>query len=319
MLLKTPTFWYDRSTVSCIKNMLLRPISWLYALAHHIHQILGQPQQVDIPVICIGNLTAGGGGKTPTAIATMRYIIEQDIAKKPVFLTRGYGGDEEHILRKYAPVITHKNRFEGACLAQKKGHDLIIMDDGLHNTTLHKDLKIIVVDGKAGFGNTHMIPAGPMRTHLSTGLKLADAVLIIGEDTYGTEQYLPLGATILRAHLRPDIELDREQSYVAFAGLALPDKFFGFLRNDLNAHIADTVPFPDHHPYSAQDITNLHAQAQRHNAQLITTEKDFVKLPETEQANILCLPVSLRITNTNDLALLLKRHITPNNNEGAHE
>ena len=274
MPIKTPEFWYRKnSTPSQLTEKILSPLSALYALGHHLNIKRARPKKLNIPVICVGNITAGGSGKTPTIIALMKLINEQSLCKAPYFLTRGYGGlnqntrcisihdsyqecgDEALILVKHSKTIISKNRYEGAMLASNIGADCILMDDGFQNFSLHKDLSLIVIDGYYGFGNKKLIPAGPLREPIDEAIARCNAVIIIGNDIQNTRQDIPESIPVLHAHIEPsqNIILDKSKKYIGFAGLGTPQKFHNTLKS-LGFNIVDFHEFSDHHPYNKTDI-----------------------------------------------------------------
>lgn len=300
MHLKAPSFWYnDPSLKGRCKAALLLPFSLLYLIGHKLHQLAIRPYRASIPVICVGNLVAGGSGKTPTALALMQLVRDHHWAENPCFLSRGYGGsekgpafaqrhkhrhhetgDEPLLLARHAPAIVSANRKHGAQWAEHHHHDLIIMDDGLQNPQLHKDIKIVVIDSGSGFGNKFPIPAGPLREPLRCGLKQADAFILIGEDRYNVSSLLPPEKPVFRARLDvPESWLaDRKSSYVAFCGLGRPEKFRKtILKKGLNLVHWET--YPDHHDYTRADLEYLDNLAAEKNAHLLTTEKDAQRLP----------------------------------------
>lgn len=261
-----------------------------------------QPLDIGVPVICVGNFTAGGSGKTPTAIAVAKRLIAKGV--KPVFLSKGYGGsavgplildqavhnaeevgDEPLLLCQTAPVVVAKDRRAGARMAGIEGADVIILDDGLQDPALTKTLAIAVVDGQTGIGNGMILPAGPLRARLGFQLGLADAVLVVGSGAPGDAVaakadavHLPVyRAAIGPAAKAPDLSGAR---VVGYAGIARPDKLYQSLR-DAGAVLVDTLSFPDHHEYSARDADRLLEMAASENAKLLTTEKDFVRLGNT--------------------------------------
>lgn len=309
MQFKTPSFWYPQPAQNGgALSALLTPFSWLYGLGHTLHQKRGSPKQAGIPVICVGNITAGGSGKTPTAIALSYLIRQQSKEAHPCFLTRGYGDDEQKILEQHCPVIVNADRFAGAQQAKAQDYTVVIMDDGMQNTSLHKDLTFVVIDGGMGFGNQKMIPAGPLRTPLSTGLDKADAFVLIGEDKHDIVAKLPLNKPLFRAHIKPSRLPEKEASYLAFAGLGYPQKFFSFLE-ELGLDLFETVSFPDHYAYSEDDINALIKKAEKENIRLITTEKDIVKVPEFLRPQIDVLPITLQWDNQKALVEFLKDYI----------
>lgn len=314
-MFKTPSFWFQKPG---LLSTVLTPVSWLYQAGHMINQSLqGKAYKASIPVLCVGNAIAGGGGKTPVTIALVDLIKENGIYKNPFILTRGYGrknneallvnikkhnsedvGDEPLLLAQHAPTIVSADRSEGARLAEKYGADVIIMDDGLLNQSLHKDLTFLVIDRQIDFGNNKTIPAGPLREPLSKILPKADAVITIGRAFDAADQ--PVFESALIADKKPDTGT----SYVAFAGLAIPDKFKNTLL-DLNYNVTAWHPFPDHHPYSPSDIEMLKAT----EGQLITTEKDYVRLPEDFKEKVETLPVTIQFKDTNNISKFIETHL----------
>lgn len=326
MPIKTPQFWYRPcSTPSQLTEKILSPFSTLYALGHRFNIKRARPKKVNIPVICVGNITAGGSGKTPTIIALMKLINKHSLYQTPHFLTRGYGGsnqntrcvsghdpyqdcgDEALLLVKHSKTIISKNRYEGAMLASSLGADCILMDDGFQNFSLQKDLSIIVIDGNYGFGNKKLIPAGPLREHLKEAIERCDAVIIIGDDVRNTRQDIPQSIPVLHAHIElpQNIILDKSKNYIGFAGLGTPQKFHNTLKS-LELNIVDFYEFPDHHPYNKTDIQSLNMTAKAKNAMLITTEKDFIRIPEQYKDDIKTLPIELIWDHPEDVLNLLK-------------
>lgn len=314
MILKTPSFWYKKDAASRLIATVLSPFSTLYGLGHHLHQTRVQAQTVGIPVICIGNLVAGGSGKTPTALALMDLVMTSGLAKNPCFLSRGYGGDsrgpirvdpahhtaqnvgdEPLLLARLAPTIISADRVAGALYAQEAGHDLIIMDDGLQNPTLTKNLSILVIDGASGFGNGHMIPAGPLRTPITSGMEKADIVLLIGADQHNVlTRHVPPHKTVLYAAISPVAPENPALRYVAFCGIAHPDKFRASL-TEAGLKIAAFRAYADHYPYQDEDLETLTRLAEELDARLITTTKDAVRLPARFQndGSFDTLPITL--------------------------
>lgn len=308
MPLKTPSFWYqDKAT---LKASMLRPLSWLYQFGARKHLAKSKPQAIDLPVICVGNLTAGGSGKTPTAIAIMDLIKKHGLTETPFFLSRGYGQDEEFLLRDHAAVVTEKNRFKGAKKAQANHADFLIMDDGLQNYDLQKDISFLVIDGSMGFGNRLSLPAGPLREPVKSGLKKADAVIFIGEDRHNILTTLPEGLPVFKAVFKAEDIPPKDKSYLAFAGLGYPQKFFDFLRNDCDLSVTEEMPFPDHHKYTKQDIKRIHERAVEIKAEPITTEKDFVKIVCEAAIPIHVLKIKLAWAHEDQVAHFIKEKLS---------
>ncbi len=297
--MRTPSLWAKPAGVL---TPLLGVVGLPYHLATRLRIARGDPLDIGVPVICVGNFTAGGSGKTPAAIAIAKLLIAEGV--KPVFLSKGYGGsaegplvldparhhalevgDEPLLLCRTAPVVVAKDRQAGARMAGIEGADVIIMDDGLQDPSLEKTLAIAVVDGATGIGNGLVLPAGPLRARLGFQLGLADAILIVGAGAPGDAvaekaraAHLPIyRATIGPASGAPDLS---GAKVVAFAGIARPEKLFQSLR-EAGAAVTETVGFPDHHDFSERDAARLLELAAAASAKLVTTEKDFVRLGET--------------------------------------
>ena len=298
---------------------LLAPFAWLYGASVRYRVLHSHPYQAAMPVVCVGNLNAGGTGKTPIAIAIARALIAR--GRRPVFLTRGYGGkvrgsafvtpddrathvgDEPLLLAGTAPVIVSADRAAGARLAEDHGFDVIVMDDGHQNFALAKDLAIVVVDGEAGFGNGLVLPAGPLREPVAQGLARADAVIVSGSATP------PLGdfkGPVLHSTLVQDRGIDRGARVVAFAGIGRPEKFFAALEAQ-GVVLAESRAYGDHHVYTQSEIARLKARARAEHALLVTTEKDYVRLTLMERDGIVALPVHAVFAEPAALAALLDR------------
>lgn len=304
--MRTPGFWYGAPGTTAA---LLSPAACAYALGARIRNQFATPQHAAVPVICVGNLVAGGAGKTPVALALASLLADQKIA----FLSRGYGGtetgplrieayrhrahevgDEPLLLARTAPTWIARNRAAGAQAAIEGGAEIIVMDDGFQNPSLAKDFSFIVIDGATGFGNGRTIPAGPLREPVRTGLARANAVVIVGNDKTGIAGRLPSGLPCLHARLVPtqEAELLTGKRVVAMAGIGQPAKFFATLQ-DMGCTLAAHHAFADHHRYSSDEIMQLCAEAAAHDATLVTTEKDWVRLPTATRAMVQTVPVVL--------------------------
>lgn len=269
------------------------------------------------PVLCVGNFTLGGAGKTPTALALARLL--RQLGRTPAFLSRGYGGrlagplavdparhgaaevgDEPLLLAGCAPTIVSRDRPAGARLCLEAGADVIVMDDGLQNPSLTKTLALAVVDGAAGIGNGLPFPAGPLRAPLARQWPHVGGLVLIGEGEPGdalAREAQGRGLPVHRARLVPEGEQDwAGRRVVAFAGIGRPQKFFDTLRG-LGAEIAAERAFADHHPYRAAELAALSALAGREWACLVTTEKDAMRLPAPARAGIRVLRVALALTD----------------------
>jgi tetraacyldisaccharide 4'-kinase len=282
-------------------------------------------------VICVGNINIGGTGKTPTVIALVAAL--QMRGHHPAVISRGHGGqlqgpvqvdptkhhasdvgDEPLLIAAFAPVWIAKNRAQAAQAAANSGADVIIMDDGHQNPDVAKDFNIVVLDGKRGFGNGRCFPAGPLREPISAGLSRANMVVVIGAPNRQLAQTLSTQADcpILYADLKPlETGMDWNGARVlAFAGIGHPEKFFATLR-DLGAELCATVALDDHQNISSALITRLSTDAARMGAQLVTTEKDAVRLTQAQRSGILALPVRLEWEEAGHLDALLNAVMTP--------
>lgn len=302
---------------------LLDPLGRVYGLAGALRQRLVTPRRAGVPVICIGNLTAGGAGKTPTAIAVARHLLAR--GDQPHFLTRGYGGrergplrvdpdihdadavgDEPLLLARSAVTWVSADRVAGAEAAATAGASHIVMDDGLQNPYLRKDLRLLVIDGAAGFGNHRLLPAGPLREPVDRALAHVDAVIVIGADHAGIDALLPATLPRLSADLVPDGDQRhfKGRRVLAFAGIGRPEKFYATLR-DLGAEIVETRSFADHHRYQPSEIGHLLTRAGQFDAVCVTTEKDHVRLAPNLGNLVEKLPISLEIHELERLRNLL--------------
>ena len=260
------------------------------------------PYRSRLPVICIGNFTAGGGGKTPTAIAVAKVLKEA--GERPSFLTRGYGGktqgpvlaakgqsaaevgDETLLLAAHAPTVVSADRAAGAKLIEGTDATVIVMDDGFQNPQLAKDFSLIVVDAATGLGNGLVMPAGPLRAPLDKQMPRADALLLIGEGGKTAplaKSFEAANKPVLKARMAPrgDARWLGILPVIGFAGIANPKKFYATLSQS-GARLTGTRSFPDHHPYTERQAERLLRWAREWNAMLVTTEKDWVRLPDDD-------------------------------------
>ena len=302
--MRAPEFWQR----DCWQARLLAPAAALYELAGRWHARQATPFTAPIPVICVGNLTTGGTGKTPIALAIGAHL--RDRGRRIAFLTRGYGGsergpilvdpvrhsaqdvgDEPLLLAALAPTTVARDRAAGARFAIDAGAEVIVMDDGLQNPSLAKSLAIVVVDGESGFGNGRVFPAGPLRESLARGRARGDLFVIMGPDRHGLATSLGDHGPVLHARLQPEPALRlRGARCLAFAGIGRPAKFFATLEG-IGAEIVERVGFPDHHPYRVDEVERLIARARQLGAIVVTTAKDQVRLPPALRAQIEILRV----------------------------
>lgn len=333
--MREPRFWArnvdPRSREAApIMRFLLSPLAWIYAEATHRKIAMAQPLKVRPVVICVGNLTAGGVGKSPI-VAALRDHFSTTTELRVATLSRGYKGrlkgplrvdpavhtaadvgDEPLMLAREGEAWIGSDRAATGQVMSNEGVDIIIMDDGHQNPGLHKDFSFIVVDASAGFGNGHVIPKGPLREPVAEGLARADAVIVMG---YGqppaeiADSGLPVFEAVLTAQSTPP-----QQPYVAFAGIGRPEKFFDTLKA-LGVDVRDAVPFPDHHAFTAGDLNYLQRLAGDYGATLITTDKDLARLSPEQREGILSLPVEVVFERRADLDKTLADVIKP----GSHD
>jgi len=298
---KTPEFWKR----SGLPARALAPLG-LVTRSLTARRVQKPGYAPGIPVICVGNAGVGGAGKTTVVLDLLGRL-----PGRPFALTRGYKGrlagpvrvdathgalavgDEALLLAAAAPTILARDRAAGARLALSQGASAIVMDDGLQNPGLQKTASLLVIDGGYGFGNSLLLPAGPLREPVAAAASRCRAAVLIGADETNALAALPASLPVLRAELVASCETALAgQAVVAFAGIGRPEKFFASVRA-LQAEIAATVPFPDHHAYTEADARRLTQMAAAQKARLVTTAKDYVKLPPGLQRQVSVLRVSL--------------------------
>jgi tetraacyldisaccharide 4'-kinase len=292
--MREPAFWWEPG-----RGTLLSPLGAIYGAAAAL-RMRASGRSAGLPVICLGNLTIGGGGKTPTALAVARVLLAAH--QRPFFLSRGYGGrlagpvqvnsavhgaadvgDEPLLLARLASTIVARDRVAGAQTARFNGASIVVMDDGFQNPSLKKDLAILAVDGRRGIGNGRVIPAGPLRASLESQIARAHAAVIVGPGDAGepvAEAARRRGLAVFRGRIEPDrqtLAALAGRKVLAFAGIADPRKFFATLE-EAGVAVAERQSFADHHRYSPAEAEALLARAQAHKLILITTEKDHVRL-----------------------------------------
>jgi tetraacyldisaccharide 4'-kinase len=312
--MREPAFWWRSPSWM---SSALAPAGLIYGL------ITGRRMQLAghraaLPVICVGNYSLGGAGKTPAVIALVKLL--QSAGEMPVVLSRGYGGafagpvqvdpaehvaadvgDEPLLLARAAPVVVSRDRIAGAEAARRAGATVIVMDDGFQNPSLHKDLCVVVIDGDRGVGNGQVFPAGPMRAPLRTQIERTDVLLISGEGSAAADiaaRVAGQGGLVLRSRIVADpqtVAALRGERVSAFAGIGNPQRFFATLAASGIA-VAATRAFPDHHPFTRAETEALLDQASRDGLKLVTTEKDLVRLPGLNAVDadmIRALPIAL--------------------------
>ncbi|WP_428246349.1 tetraacyldisaccharide 4'-kinase [Ferrovibrio sp.] len=304
---RTPDFWSAGTTSSL--PALLSPLALLYGLGNRLNRALAQPQEVAVPVISVGNLVAGGAGKTPTAIALAARL--KAMGRLPAIISRGYGGseagplrvdpslhtaalvgDEALLLARAAPTWIGRDRPDAARAACRAGCDILLADDAHQTYALERDINLLVVDAAQGFGNGCLLPAGPLREGIAEGLERADAVILIGQPAQPFDfGALPVFAAALQP-LAADAAMLKDERVLAFAGIGRPEKFFATLES-IGAHVAERQAFPDHGAYDTDTVMRLVERAVALKAQAVTTEKDLMRLPPEARAMVQVLRVEL--------------------------
>ena len=310
--MKAPSFWYADTDW---RSSVMAPLGRIYAWATARRLAQGNPTRVSIPVICVGNINAGGTGKTPTVIALATRL--RDMGQVPHVVSRGYGGsltgpvnvdpsrhraaqvgDEPLLISAFAEVWVAKDRVAGAQAAADAGATVVVLDDGFQDPSLHHNLKIVTVDAARGFGNGLCIPAGPLREPAKVGLQRADILISIGNATDQESFTAPDRPTHV-PHIRGSLEplqsgMDWSGDFVAFAGIGHPEKFFDTLRAQ-GANLVQTHALADHEPLKPALLSRLSKDAEAKNAQLVTTEKDAARMPIPWRGEVITLPVRLKI------------------------
>lgn len=329
--MRAPAFWSNPPRRPGLLSRGLWPLSLLWQTGAWIRHWRARPVRAAVPVLCIGNLTAGGTGKTPMTIALMQRLMARGLV--PHVVMRGHGGrlrgphkvrpedsfadvgDEAAMMAAYGPVWIARDRAAGIAAAAADGADLILMDDGMQNPGVLKDAIIVMIDAAAAFGNGRVIPAGPLREPVETGLARADLVVLVGDHA----------SCIASCDAWPDIRavthveatlvaqqtgwpLDGE-NVVAFAGIGRPQKFFDTLTG-LGARLLEAHAFGDHEVYTPQILRRLTRRAQSLGAALVTTEKDAVRLPLDVRREVITVQVTLEPADWEPLDTLVSKILT---------
>ena len=330
-MIKTPEFWNNKGVASTA----LLPLATIWATATHLRDRLAKQVSADLPVICIGNLTAGGTGKTPLVSLLYDQLIEA--GKSPVIMSRGYGGsqkgplwvdgmlhtavdcgDDPLMLAEGRDVIIGRDRVLAAQAISNRGiHDIILMDDGLQHPYLAKDMTIGVFDGSAGIGNGRLLPAGPMRVAFDDGVASLDIAFINGDDEHDLTKAINGRVPIMTGNVvaDPTIIADLgEAPLLAFAGIGRPQRFFRTIEK-VGGNIVQSLAFADHHPYTQSDLTRLQEDSIRLGASLITTQKDWIRLPSEWRERISFLPITMQTDAIDELmgqimAVAAKKQVT---------
>lgn len=326
--MRAPGFWWQAPGLAAAA---LAPAALAYGSVA-ARRLAQTGTRAAAPVICVGNVTVGGSGKTPVALALARLL--RGLGRRPAFLTRGYGGslagpvsvslaahlaqdvgDEALLLARVGPTVVARDRPSGAALAVADGADIIVMDDGLQNPALAKDLSFAVFDAAVGIGNGFCLPAGPLRAPMSAQWERIDAVILVGSGAPGdaiAAGAASRGVPVIRATLGPDAASAaklRGGRFLAFAGIGRPAKFFDTL-TESGAELVERREFGDHHAFTRLELAALVGRAAQQNLRLITTEKDAVRLASLIRAEpdlraFETLPVRLSFADPKAVAELL--------------
>lgn len=297
-MINSPKFWYRNDWLSKVLALIIYPLSIIWIIISFIKKKVSKTYRSRLKIICVGNLNIGGTGKTPFAIYT--YKILKELGFNPVFLTRGYGGkekgpikvesthqykdvgDEALLLNNIGPTIVSRDRSLGAKFIEnhKYNYDVILMDDGLQNYQLEKNIKFLLVDKNLKFGNKLCVPAGPLREPINQRLKEIDSIILTGNNTdqdiglRKISDYISVFNSSIKIMQSSNIKGNK---FLAFCGLANPDKFYETLEKG-GYKVFLTKSFPDHHQYTEEEINHLILKAKNKNLTLITTAKDYVKI-----------------------------------------
>jgi tetraacyldisaccharide 4'-kinase len=324
--MREPAFWWRKAGLA---SGLLAPAAACYG-AIAARRMARPGARAGVPVLCVGNFTLGGTGKTP-AVMTLAKML-QEAGERVFCLSRGYGGslagpkrvdahadraaqvgDEALLLARVAPTVVARDRVAGAQAAAAAGASVVIMDDGLQNASLIKDFTLAVVDGRRGLGNARVFPAGPLRAPLAAQLARTDALLVVGDATgAGDAVVAARGLPIFHGHLLPDpaaIAELKARKVFAFAGIGDPDKFFA-TATEAGIAVARRQAFPDHHRFTAEQAAELIMRAEHDGLALLTTEKDRARMAGepllaalTERTHV--LPVTLAVIEADELRALV--------------
>jgi len=294
-MLKAPKFWYlKRDTY--LSNSLY-PLSLIFRLGTKLRSIISKEKNSELPIICVGNIVVGGAGKTPVSLKIGKILLKSGYS--PHFVSKGYAGieknntlvkpwhsaqsvgDESLLLSEIAPTWIGINRNQSFKLAKEKGADCIIMDDGFQNPTIKKDFSIIVINGEQEFGNTRVMPSGPLRESINRGLSRTNLIIVIGNISEKLKNKIPSKIPLFKASfaINNENKIFKGQKITAFAGIAYPEKFFNSLRNQ-GAKIVKEIIYPDHHIFVENDLLDLAEHANKSQSILVTTKKDYVRIPK---------------------------------------
>ncbi len=320
-----PSFWQkNNNLIEKIIIFILLPFSFLYFLIFKVVKKIKKTNKVGIPVICIGNINTGGSGKTPFVIYLTNLLKKKKINVH--IISRGYlgklrgptqvdikkhsykdVGDEALLLAKETNTWVSKNRFEGALMATLHGADVIILDDGLQNYSVHQDLKIIIVDGEFGFGNEFLLPAGPLRESINSGTKKSDILVLFNKDKNGIEKKIRKKITIIHGSSKiKKITNLKNKKIIGFSGMGRSEKFYSSLK-EKKLNVLKFFSYPDHYSYNKKEINNLINYAKKNNAVLVSTLKDKQRIDVNQREKISFLDLKIEIKEEKNLINFLKK------------
>ena len=295
-MLKAPKFWYQKKDT--FFSRFFFPLSLLFRFGTKIRYMTSSSKKSILPIICIGNIVVGGAGKTPVSLKIGKILIKSGY--NPNFISRGYSGiiksntlveswhspksvgDESLLLSEVAKTWIGIDRNKSIQLAKEDGCNCIIMDDGFQNPTIHKDYSIVVINASQEFGNKRVMPSGPLRESVKRGLSRTNLVIIIGNTSEYLKKIIPDHIPIISARFNIDNQniIFKGQKITAFAGIAYPQKFFDSLREQ-GAKIVKEISYPDHHIFDENDLLSLAEIANKTKSILVSTQKDFVRIPKS--------------------------------------
>lgn len=303
-MIKTPKFWRSINLTA----ILLYPLCLVYLLISTIIFYIQKPKKFNTKIICIGNVTAGGSGKTPVAIMLgkllkkndykIAYVCKNYLAtiKTPTKISKSHKSpdvvEESLLLSKVADTFVAENIIDALSAADQQSYDYIITDDGLQNNKFYKDISILTINGQIGLGNNMLLPSGPLRESLKSAIHRSDIIFMIGEDKKEILKKIPNHNYIKLIQKFNLKYYNATQRYIAFSGIGYPEKFFKSLE-DQKIHVIETIEYPDHYIYSVEDIESLIKKANNAGVALITTEKDMIKIPDKYKNKISCLFIEL--------------------------
>ena len=320
-----PGFWQKKNNlIEKIIILLLLPFTFIYYLASKFDKKLTKKNKVGIPVISVGNINTGGSGKTPFVIYLVNLLKKEKINSHVVsrgYLGNLYGpvkvdlkkhsykdvGDEALLLAKETTTWVSKNKFEGTLMATLNGADVVILDDGLQNYSIHQDLKIMIVDGGFGFGNQFLLPSGPLRETISLGIKRSDMLIIFNKDENDIEKKIKNKITIIHANSKiKNFSQLKNKKIVGFSGIGRSEKFHSSLK-DQKLNIINFFSYPDHYSYNKKEINNLINYAKKNNAVLVSTLKDKQRINIDQRKKISFLDLKIEVKEEKNLINFLKK------------